>query len=319
MPTDTGQELIKSKPEIQKLNELWRTIDTNWLRDYYSGQLRARNLYEARENPFMATSRFGAERVQREVRPGHFIVASLSPKKLRLISEVIQKLDGVAEPTAFVDEESQKEYALFAAKRWGREVYPLTIAAGKLSDISSQAFENGKTIISADSVVIGPKGQILEKPKNLDDLKRTLKLIGGEKVKVLVGVNALVPLRYGLAAVRLDEGAEIEVKIRELSDRQIEEYIETNGEEAIEIAGGVDFSSAQGQKLVDTAHRIRVRPLGQTVYDIYAKAHGIRRTPKIIDPRNIDELSDYFQGAPKDIISVIMQQAKDFQEKVERL
>lgn len=320
MAQDIGQEIENPSKETEQLKNLWQTVETGWLRRHLSSELAEREIRDAREHPYLALSRLSpADEVQVSVKPGHFIVVTHALAKLQLISEVIQSQGGVAEPVALVDEKSAKKLGRDAIRRWGSGVYSLEIASEKAGGFKKEAFKSGKTLISVDSTVITPRGQILEKPKDEADVERMLKLIKGNNIKVMIGVNALVPLRYGQMTVRLDEGAEITLKIRDLTEKDIASYILNNRESALSISGGIDFSSPAGQELVDKSQPIRVKPLQGTIYDIFDKTYGVRRRPVIADPNNMDILEDYFKGAPKEIIGVLMRQAKEIQEKVERL
>lgn len=319
MSNDIGVELLSKSPERDKLNRLWQEVDINWLKNYYSQQLSARTLHNAREHPFTAAARASVKDAERPVKPGHFLIASEAPEKLRLISEVIQEQGGVAQPVVLNDEKAAKQLSYSVAKRWGRFTYPLIVSAEKAGSISSKSIETGQAVLSMDTVVIAPNGQVLEKPQDERILKEFLQLVKGKTLRVLVGVNALIPLRSGRVLLRLDEGAQITIKIRDLTDEEISEYIRENKEHALIVSGGIDFSSGSGQRLIDKTQAVEIRPLDGTIYDRYAKSHGVSRKPVSLDPENVDLLTDYFRGAPREIIALLMHQAKEIQEKIKHL
>lgn len=320
MVQDVGQEIEQSSPQAEQLKKLWQTIDTEWLKRRFSNELSARDVQDAREHPYLALSRLSSsDEVQVPVKPGHFIVVTHAPAKLQLISEVIQKQGGIAEPIALSDEESIKEFGREAARRWGSGVYSLEIASEKTHAFLKKAFESGKTLISTDLVVVAPRGQILEKPKDEAELERILKLVKGKNVKIIVGVNALVPLKYGQVAAKLDEGAEITIKMRDFTEDEIASYVSKNSENALSVAGGIDFSSSAGQELIDKSQPILIIPLQGTIYDISDNTRKVKRRPVTLDPNNIGILGDYFKGVPKEITGVLMRQARELQEKVDRL
>ena len=320
MAPDVSQEIESPPKEAEQLKSLWRIIGTAWLKRYFSNNLAARDVQDAREHPYLALSRLSAsDEVEVPVKPGHFIVVTHAPAKLQLISEVIQSQGGVAEPVLLLDEESVKELGREAVRKWGSGVYSLEMASGKARDFKRKAFESGKTLFSQDTSVISPRGQILEKPRDEEDIERMLKLVNGKTVRIMVGASALVPLRYGQLAVRLEEGAEISLKVRDLSDDEIVKYFETNKEHALEVAGGIDFSTAAGQQLIDISKPIQIKPFGGTIYDLFSRNREIIRKPVTIDVNDAAILADYFKGAPMAIISVLMRQSQEIQEQIERL
>ena len=90
-----------------------------------------------------------------------------------------------------------------------------------LSQIKAQPFENGvDTIIGADTVVC-VDDLILGKPKNRDDAFNMLRLLSGRYHSVFTGVTVI----RGNDAVTFS--SETKVKFFELSDDEINNYIDT--------------------------------------------------------------------------------------------
>lgn len=302
-----------------RLNGLWHPIDINWLQNYYSHELQIRKNQDVREHPFLAVLRVGDEEIKGSIAPGHFVVASQSSQKLRLIAEVIEREGGVAQSTMLTDEEAAKQLGHLTAGKWGKHVYPLVVSSEKIRHISREAFRSGVTMISTDSVVVAPDGQILEKPKGLIEVARDLELISGQRIKVLVGVCALVPLETGLVAISLDEGVTITMKIKKLTSDAIGNYLDAGGDSVLSVAGGIDFTSVIGQQLIDRSEPIRVERLKQTIYDTFCRERGIKREPIFIKPDQVSLLSSYFAGVPQEIISLLMNQSKAIQENIKSL
>lgn len=111
-----------------------------------------------------------------------------------------------------------------------------------LSRIKAQPFANGEdTIIGADTVVC-IDNMILGKPKNREDAFRMLRLLSGRYHSVFTGVTV----------IRGDEAetfsAETRVKFFELSDDEINDYIDTS--ECFDKAGAYGIQG-KGSLLVE--------------------------------------------------------------------
>lgn len=314
----SGVETVDQETQ-SKLNGLWQPIDIDWLQNYCSHELLIRKNQDTKDYPFLAILRLGDEEMKGPIAPGHFVIASQSSQKLRLIAEVIEREGSVAQSLMLTDEEAAKQFGHLAAGKWGKHVYPLVVSSEKIRHISRDAFRLGQTIISTDSVVVAPDGQILEKPKGLVEVARDLELISGQRVKILVGACALVPLETGLVAISLDEGVEITIKIKKLTSDAIGNYLDAGGDSVLSVAGGIDFTSVIGQQLIDRSEPIRVERLKQTIYDTFYRERGIKREPIFINFDQVSLLSSYFAGAPQEIISLLMNQSKAIQENIKSL
>lgn len=90
-----------------------------------------------------------------------------------------------------------------------------------LSDIKASPFKNGNdTVIGADTVV-AIDGKILGKPENADSAREMLRLLSGKEHSVFTGVTVIKGEK------KESFFAETKVKFFELSDEEIERYIET--------------------------------------------------------------------------------------------
>lgn len=305
----TENSLQKDRESLKKL---WVSADVGWLRDYFKEVLRWNK--RVREHRPSTVDSLGSQ--ERIVKPGDFLVATGSSEKLRLFSEIIQEQGGSAQSAAFIGDQWKSD-AKEEARYFGISLFPLTVAESKLFQLKTHIFKEGKAAIATDSVVVGPRGRIMEKPKSPKDLEKVLRALSGKKIGVLVGVCMLVPLKKGMIAPGLSEGAEIVFKLRDLTDEEIADYVKEKERSAMEVAGGIDFSSELGQNLIDKFSALKVSPLKKTIYERFCQEKGIAREPVLVDPANIGILADYFGGAPKGIISILMKQSKDLQEQVE--
>lgn len=303
----TENSLQKDRESLKKL---WVPIDIDWLQNYFKEVLRW-NKRVNEHHPFTIDPLGRQERV---VNPGDFLVATGSSEKLRLISEIVQEHGGSVQPAAFTEDKWQSD-AQREAQYYGKSLYPLTVAEGKLLQIQSQIFAEGKAAIATDVVVVGPRGRILEKPEEDMDLSKILKLVSGQQIRVMVGTCVLVPLTNGVIAPGLSEGAQIAFRIRDLTGEEIASY--AAGDNRTQFAAGIDFSSKSGQGLIDESSPVAVSPLKNTIYEKFCKERGFTREPVSVDAKNIGTLADYFCGAPKDIISVLMRQSGEIQRQIE--
>ncbi len=137
------------------------------------------------------------------------ILASSSPRRRELLlnlripfkvipSRVDEKFDGT---------EDFREFAMSMAKEKAMEVYD------RLKD---------GWILGADTIVI-VDGRLFGKPKDYDDAKHMLKFLSGREHTVITGFCIIDPggdLSY-------IEAVESRVRIRELSEEEIDAYLET--------------------------------------------------------------------------------------------
>lgn len=314
---DSSAETVETSPQEdrKRLENLRSPIDVDWLRDYFKRTLRWSDQTRAHK-PFAV--RVLEKDEEREVTPGHFLVATNSAQKLRQFTEIIQGVGGSVQPTFFVKDE-WRSVAGEEARAWGKSFFPLTIAESKLHQIKKQLFESGKAGIASDVVVISSTGRILEKPKNLADLVKMIRSIKGKRIRVLVGVCVLVPLKDGVIAPGLSEGAEIALKIKDLTEAEVATYAQENIAGALNVAGGIDFSSVAGIDLIDKSFMLRVSPRQNTIYDVFNRENGRVRKPVVVDHGSIKLLADYFNGVPKRVVGVLMKQAQELQEQVEKV
>lgn len=137
------------------------------------------------------------------------ILASASPRRTELLD--LAGISHVVDP-ADVDESALPgESAADYAKR---------IALDKAMRTAER--HSSGLVLGADTVVV-VDNEILVKPSSREDAARMLRLISGREHEVITAV-ALVDARTG----RSEVGVEVtEVRVRELSTLEIEEYLET--------------------------------------------------------------------------------------------
>ena len=101
------------------------------------------------------------------------------------------------------------------------EAYVMALAELKGSVVPP---EDGEVVLSADTVVYIPEtGEVLGKPKDHDDAVRMFRLMSGKMHKVITGVCLT-----DWTGQKKCFAETTEVHFRELSEEEIEEYIETS-------------------------------------------------------------------------------------------
>jgi len=145
------------------------------------------------------------------------ILASASPRRERLLAQTGLPFRPVASD---VEEEGlsgePEEVAQILAER-------------KASQVALQA--RNSWILGADTMVV-VDGEILGKPKHMEDAKRMLWRLNGREHRVITGFCVLNPL----AAVAHKEAVTTLVKVKTLTGREIDAYVKTN--EPFGKAGG---------------------------------------------------------------------------------
>lgn len=130
------------------------------------------------------------------------ILASTSPRRKELLSSVLWDFD-IFSPTA--DEKDGET----------PETTAMDNARGKAYSIAK---DEASIILACDTVVACDK-EILGKPKDASDAQRMLKLLRGRRHEVFSGICVLADKEYCFAERSV-------VQIKNLSDKEIDDYIE---------------------------------------------------------------------------------------------
>lgn len=163
------------------------------------------------------------------------ILASASPRRRRLLSRM-----GLEFRVVVSDADEAKADKTVPPGIYVQELALLKAAA------AAKKLENrrGRLVISADTIVVGPDGEVLGKPKDKKHAFDMLRSLSGVTHKVYTGY----------CVMRLDDGKTVcesvctEVTFRELSDERIERYIKTG--EPMDKAGAYGIQKL-GALLVD--------------------------------------------------------------------
>ncbi len=138
-----------------------------------------------------------------------FILASASPRRKELLSELIQ--DFTIQPAKGEEKISKGLTPCELVK---------TLARQKAEEISSKPENKGKAVLGSDTVVAF-EGEVLGKPKDEADARRMLGLLSGKTHEVYTGVCLITPLKTRT------EAACTKVRFFPLTKEQIQSYIDT--------------------------------------------------------------------------------------------
>jgi len=102
----------------------------------------------------------------------------------------------------------------------------------------------GATVVAADTVVIGPAGEVLGKPVDRSDGEQMLKAIRGSTIQVLTGVASH---RGGVERV---EAVSTQLELTDITDAEIADYLSTDI--PWDKAGALELQGASARFVEDT-------------------------------------------------------------------
>lgn len=263
----------------------------------------------------------GRQQRQREkpvVRPlTELIIASGNARKQEIAREAASS-EGISvrpytEPNALEDAEQAaharlKEQILREQERevddpqlasFTAAMYALEVAGRKAQHILE---ENRDTPVLAFDVVVLHGDTILEKPKTKKEAENMLRGIAGGEIEISFGAVMQVPSSIG--RVSTHEAGRISLALRDLSDSDIEEYFASTGEAFKDIAGGVDWSDARAQGLIDHEKPAEVVRL----YLEDGKPCEVQRAT--FSPELLPQMPDYLIGTPKELVQELVRRGK---------
>jgi len=136
-----------------------------------------------------------------------YVLASASPRRRELLSQILNKFEVIP-----ATGEERVNVSLFP------EQVALSLAENKCDEVFEK--DERKTVIGCDTVVVFG-GEILGKPKDAEDAKKTLKALSGKTHFVITGVC----VRNRFKKVKGYEKTEVRFNL--LSDEFIEEYVKS--------------------------------------------------------------------------------------------
>ena len=177
----------------------------------------------------------------------HFILASGSPRRKRLLEDAGLAFDVVQAPP---DVEENIAPGLVA------EVEAMCRALAKASCVAKA--HTGVFVLGADTVVV-LEGEILGKPSSVDDASRMLKMLSGRTHEVITAFTLLG------ADSRQEEAVTTKVSFREIDEETIERYVRSG--EPMDKAGAYAIQGLGGS-LVDKVEGSYTNVVGLPVTEV---------------------------------------------------
>ena len=177
----------------------------------------------------------------------HFILASGSPRRKRLLEDAGLAFDVVEAPQDVEEEVAPGLEAEAGAMRRAQA------KAGYVARLNPDAF-----VLGADTVVV-LDGEILGKPSSADDASRMLGLLSGRTHEVITAFTLLG------AGSRQEEAVATKVSFRLLDEETIERYVESG--EPMDKAGAYAIQGLGGS-LVDRVEGSYTNVVGLPVAEV---------------------------------------------------
>ena len=177
----------------------------------------------------------------------HFILASGSPRRKRLLEDAGLAFDVVQAPP---DVEEGIAPGLVA------EVEAMCRALAKASCVAK--VHSGVFVLGADTVVV-LEGEILGKPSSVDDASRMLKMLSGRTHEVITAFTLLGPDSHQ------EEAVTTKVSFREIDEETIERYVRSG--ESMGKAGAYAIQGLGGS-LVDRVEGSYTNVVGLPVTEV---------------------------------------------------
>lgn len=189
------------------------------------------------------------------IRLKKIILASSSPRRKKILKKFDIEFDII---TSDIEENVNDKDS--------PEVIAMSLAFQKAIDISNKV-KNGEIIIAADTIVY-LNGQILGKPKNIDEARKILNELSNNTHSVFTGI-AIVKANTNKKIVDV---CETKVKFRRLDEEMIEKYLSSS--EYVDKAGGYGIQG-KGSLLVESISGSYYNVVGLPIVklDILLKEH----------------------------------------------
>ena len=158
------------------------------------------------------------------------ILASGSPRRKELLTQIVREFSVV--PSNYDEDMTLKKNPQDLA---------LHLSEGKAQDVAKEYSD--AIILSADTFVV-VNGEVLGKPKDLDDAKKMLRKESGKKQEVISGITVL----DSSTGRKTKKSVMSFVYMRELTDEEIAEYVTTH--EVLDKSGSYAIQEI-GNKFVE--------------------------------------------------------------------
>lgn len=192
--------------------------------------------------------------------PIPLILASTSPRRIDLLKQVGLSIEIKAPDADETEKPREKPEKLVQRLSFAK--------AESMQAWASEKFEKS-LIIAADTIVVAPGGaKILGKPRDVQHARTMLRSLSGKTHLVLTGYCLLLVSRTGKSR-KLVRVVRSKVKIRSLSTRVIEKYVQTG--EPMDKAGSY-AAQGMGMALIEGIQgsytNVVGLPISQVIQDI---------------------------------------------------
>ncbi|MCL2624907.1 MAG: Maf family protein [Planctomycetaceae bacterium] len=151
----------------------------------------------------------------------HWILASASPRRRQLLAEAGFRFDVISASAAVEDDirngEAPAQYVARQARQKAEDVAGL-IRHGEIA--FADAIQRSVVVIGCDTVAVCD-GAILGKPQNIDDARRMLRLLGGQRHEAMSGL-CLINTATGETFVETERSV---LYMHMMSDETLEAYL----------------------------------------------------------------------------------------------
>lgn len=191
--------------------------------------------------------------------------------------------------------------------------YSPRLSARKLTQFLD-AVKNGTPAIAFDSTVISGEGQLLEKPKSIDEARVLITKLTSKKsntISVIDGVTFAMMQKNGEPFI-WRSAAEIAVLLKVATQEEVGNYLEQQGEKVLDIAGGIDYASVLGKEFVDTTRQPSYTVGKHKAGSMQSLTDTVRSEQvNIFEGVNIADsassiLMPYFKGVPTHLVQGII-------------
>lgn len=156
---------------------------------------------------------------------------------------------------------------------------------------------DNRPVLALDTVVL-VNGKLMEKPRDEDELVSKLLKMQGRRVDIRNGIGVQIP-REGRGPLFFYEEIDIMVPIRKFGETESRQYLSRNPD-ALNVAGGIDFSTEAGKSLIGNG-KIKLQIPNGSIFNKSPNPSVL-----IFDKKALSALDQYFKGIPTDAVRTIL-------------
>lgn len=185
-------------------------------------------------------------------------LSTLNQQKIETIKNFFKDIDSI-DPEYDEELDSGEMFFCYEEDPSGKDV--IEYIAGKKAYLASKKLNSSQDIIAMDTGVfvenenqeslhdpnpniendIKPSHAWLRKPKTPEEMEQMMKNISGKEVEIVTAVSVLYKILEDSSGFLNNSTDEIKLKIKELTDNEIKEFVNAHFEEGKNITGGIDY------------------------------------------------------------------------------